>query len=240
MTRIFDALQQAHTEQEARTNVVDFPEPVRNTCGPELTAKLRNLYRSIAGEFSGEGGKIVQFVSARRGAGSTRVSRTFATVCAREPDRRILIVDTDAGFPQFCHFGIQPRTTWADTLRRNDLVTDACHSVGRSGIFLMKAWCGSQGAAALLEMRDFENSLDELRRSFDLIIFDSAPIDESTDCIDIASVLDGSVLVISAEKTRWQVASDIRNRIEARGGCILGVLLNEMRFHIPARVYDLL
>ncbi len=238
MNRIYDELQQAGSGQTGRTNVVEFPESVRNAHSPALAAKLRNLYTLIKNEVGTVGGGVVQMISAKRGTGNTRISRAFASACAKEPARRVLIVDTDDGFPQFCHFGIQPRTTWADTLRRNDLVTDACHSVGRSGIFLMKAWRSSQGAAAILEHPNFESSLDELRRSFDLVVFDSAAVEDSSDGIDMAPVLDGSVLVISAEKTKWQIASDIQARIEARGGYVLGALLNEMRFHIPAPIYN--
>jgi len=71
-----------------------------------------------------------------------------------------------------------------------------------------------------------------------LILIDSAAAADSPDGIDISTVVDGTVLVIGAEKTRWQVAQDVRNRIEERGGYLIGVLLNEVRFHIPAPIYD--
>lgn len=238
MTRLYDALQQAGADQSGRDNVVDFPEVAGSTYSPTLTAKLQNLYVQINREVGGVNGKFVQLIAPRCGTGTTRVSRALAAVCTAELGKRVLIVDADAGIPQFCHYGIQPRTTWADTLRREDLVTDACHAVGRTGIFLMKAWRDVQGPHSVLASPGFEESLDDLRGSFDLIIVDSAAVEDSPAGIDIASVVDGSILVVGAEKTKWQVAADVRNRIEARGGQILGVLLNELRFHIPARIYD--
>jgi MinD-like ATPase involved in chromosome partitioning or flagellar assembly len=238
MSRIYDALEQAGADQSNRSNVFDFPDVARSMYSPALIAKLRDLYRLIHKEFEATNGQFVQLIAARRGTGTTRISRALASMCAEELDKRVLVVDADAGFPHFCHYGIQPRNTWADTLRRNEPVTDACHAVGRTGIFLMKAWSGQQGAASVLESPDFEASLEELRLSFDLILVDSAAVEDSSDGIDIAPVVDGSVLVVRAEKTKWQVAVDVRDRIEARGGYVLGALLNELRFHIPALIYD--
>lgn len=238
MKRIYDALQQAGADQSDLDNVVDFPDVAVCNYSPTLTAKLRNLYVQIDREVGGVNGKFVQLIAARSGTGTTRVSRALAAVCTAELGKRVLIIDAGAGFPQFCHYGIQPRTTWADTLRRKSLVTDACHAVGRTGIFLMKAWREVQGPHSVLTSPGFEEGLDDLRGSFDLIIVDSAAVEDSPAGIDIASVVDGSILVVGAEKTKWHVAVDVRDRIEARGGQILGVLLNEFRFHIPAPIYD--
>lgn len=238
MTRIYEELEQAGAEQTSHSNVVEFPDVEHKAYNPALVAKMRDLYRLINREFDGTRGKLVQFIAARRGTGTTRISRALATVGAEELGKRVLVIDADAGFPHFCHYGIQPRTTWADTLRRKEPVTNACRSVDRTGLHLMKAFRASQTTAAVLESPEFAASLDVLRSSFDLVVIDAAAADDSNDGIDFATIVDGTIMIVGAEKTKWQVALDVRDRVEERGGYVLGVLLNEIRFHIPAPIYD--
>ena len=50
--------------------------------------------------------------------------------------------------------------------------------------------------------------------------------------------MDGVVLVLEAEKTRWQVADKARESIENHGGKVLGVVLNKRRYYIPDFIYS--
>lgn len=238
MTRIFEALEQAQANCGDRPNVVNFPEDKSSTYSPTLIAKLRDLYRLINKECTGMDGKLVQFIAARQSTGTTRISRALAAICANELGKHALIIDADTTAPHFSHYGIEPQHTWADTLRRKESSKNACYEVGRTGIHIMKAFRESQTSATVLESADFESRLLELRGSFDLILIDSAAVEDSSDGIDISTIVDGTLLVIGAEKTRWHVAQDVRDRIEERGGNVIGVLLNEVRFHIPTPIYD--
>jgi Mrp family chromosome partitioning ATPase len=56
----------------------------------------------------------------------------------------------------------------------------------------------------------------------------------------IVSKVDGIILVLDAEKTKWRVARHVRERIEIAGGNILGVVFNKRRYHIPQFIYKYL
>jgi len=49
--------------------------------------------------------------------------------------------------------------------------------------------------------------------------------------------VDGVVLVVEAEKTRWQVVESLKEKIENSGGNILGMVFNKRRFYIPENIY---
>jgi len=49
--------------------------------------------------------------------------------------------------------------------------------------------------------------------------------------------VDGVVVVVEAEKTRWQVVENLKQKIENRGGNILGIVFNKRRFYIPDSIY---
>jgi Mrp family chromosome partitioning ATPase len=49
--------------------------------------------------------------------------------------------------------------------------------------------------------------------------------------------VDGVVLVVEAEKTRWQVVENLKEKIQNVGGNIIGVVFNKRRFYIPEALY---
>jgi MinD-like ATPase involved in chromosome partitioning or flagellar assembly len=240
MVRIFEALEQAANERNDRPNVIEFPEPLppENLYGDQIQAKMRELYRMICAHCPGPIGQAVQFVGPRRGVGTSRLLRTLARVCAGSLKKSVLIVDTDIASPQFTHFSIEPVETWADALRRGTSPRSVIHKVPHSNIHLLKAFRDTESAAALLESPLLRQQMDGLKESFGLILVDSAAADVSPDGLEISPVVDGTILVVQAERTRWQVARAVTERIKERGGHVAGVLLNELRLHIPAAVYD--
>ena len=71
----------------------------------------------------------------------------------------------------------------------------------------------------------------------DWIIFSCPPVNAYNDAAALAGMVDGVVLVIQAEKTRWEVAQSAKDRLEKAGANILGVVLNDRRHHIPEWIY---
>ena len=52
--------------------------------------------------------------------------------------------------------------------------------------------------------------------------------------------MDGVVLVVQAENTRWEVAQSAKERIEDENIKILGAVLNKRKMHIPGWAYKIL
>jgi len=58
--------------------------------------------------------------------------------------------------------------------------------------------------------------------------------------MQIADLMDGVILVVEAEKTRWEVASRAKEDLLQANSKILGVILNRRQFHIPEWLYKTL
>ena len=238
MGRIYEALQKVESEQSGHPNVIDFPETIDDPYGDQIRAKMRELYRLICKNCPDHSGKIVQLVGPQHSVGTSRLLRTLATACAESMQKTVLIIDTDTTSPQFTHFSIKPLQTWTDALRRKSSPDSVLYSSSHSGLRLMKAFRETQSAATLLESPLLQEHLSELREAFDLILLDSSAAGVQQDGVELSTIVDGTILVVEAEKTRWQVAQAAREEIEARGGNVLGVLLNGLQFHIPAALYN--
>ncbi len=77
-----------------------------------------------------------------------------------------------------------------------------------------------------------------VRKRFDLILVDSPAAIASPDGISFSRTVDGVVLVLEAEETRWPVAARVRDQIVRNGGRILGLVFNKRRYHIPNLIYE--
>ncbi len=238
MTRIFEALEQVATERSSQPNIFEFPGAAEDQYGSQIRAKMRELYRVISLHCPGDTGQIVQLIGPRPGVGTSRLIRTLARVCDESLNKSVLIIDTDSASPQFSHFSIEPLQTWVDALHRGASPESVLYRVRHSGLHLIKAFRDQQTAATLLDSPRLAENIADLRQSFDLILLDSTAADVAQDGLEMATIVDGTILVVEAETTRWQVAESVKQRIEARGGNVIGVLLNGLQFHIPAALYS--
>ena len=82
-----------------------------------------------------------------------------------------------------------------------------------------------------------ESFFGKLRQRFDFILIDSPPATRSAVGLALVHKMDGVLLVVEADKTRWSVARHVKNRIIQAQGTILGVILNKRQYYIPAFIY---
>ncbi len=66
------------------------------------------------------------------------------------------------------------------------------------------------------------------------------PINSYNDSNTLAAKMDGVIMVVEAENTRWEVAQSAKERIESDKVKILGVVLNRRKMYIPDWAYKLL
>lgn len=238
MTRIYEALQEAAKERTDVGQVVQFPRIDTTSHDNQLCYKMTALYRVICAQCPNETGNVVQFLGTHKGAGASRLLRTLAKVVSGFLHKSVLIIDADPESPQVTHFSVTPRVSWSDAMREKRPINETLHRIGRSSLYLTQAYNGSGPTNVFVDSPYTEKKLDLLRTTFDLILVDTAAAGESSDSIALPKKVDGVVMIVEAEKTRWQVARDVKEEIEKQGGRILGVVLNGRRHHIPERIYN--
>ncbi|OGB06171.1 MAG: hypothetical protein A3E25_16400 [Burkholderiales bacterium RIFCSPHIGHO2_12_FULL_69_20] len=74
----------------------------------------------------------------------------------------------------------------------------------------------------------------------DRLLVDLPPVLDAPDATLVAPRLDGVLLVLEAEGTRWEVAREARHRLEAAGAHVIGAVLNKKPHPIPNWLYRLL
>jgi non-specific protein-tyrosine kinase len=78
----------------------------------------------------------------------------------------------------------------------------------------------------LLGSRRFEDILDGLAKSADIVLLDAPPIVAVSDAAILASKVDGVILVVNAGKTKRDPARRARSLLDKVNAHVLGVVLN--------------
>ncbi|MDH2432979.1 CpsD/CapB family tyrosine-protein kinase [Pokkaliibacter sp. MBI-7] len=80
--------------------------------------------------------------------------------------------------------------------------------------------------------------LSLLKRHFRFIVIDADAVYASADTLIFSSLVDGVILVIGAEETRWEVAQAATHRLTQNGAHILGTVFNRRKYYMPKWLYD--
>ena len=95
-----------------------------------------------------------------------------------------------------------------------------------SNLNLITAGTVPPNPAELLASGKFSDLIEELKKYYDIIIFDGAPIIPITDSLILARMLESTILVALYNKTKKEDLLKVKNDIEAVGGKIIGTCIN--------------
>jgi Mrp family chromosome partitioning ATPase len=111
------------------------------------------------------------------------------------------------------------------------------HQVEETSLYVMPLFQHTMITPRTLESAKGTAFWEPLKERFDLIIVDSPPVMLFPDGPAIVSRVDGVVLIVEAEKTRWQVALSVKEKIIKSGGNLLGIVFNKRKYYIPDFIY---
>ncbi len=242
MSKVFEALKRAEMERGiARMEPpVLVPEGPRMEPGPhpDLQEAMMGLYQAMGAVLPDIPRKIVQFVGSREGEGTSTIVKELARVSVQRMGKAVLVIDADKTRPiQHRLFGVSPTYCLEDVIKNGGSTEGVtCNSVnGNPSVGILSR--ENTSVCELLDSWDAAGLFDALRKQFELVLIDSPSVATSPDCLSICPRVDGVVLVVEAEKTRWPVAEAAKERIIKSGGNVLGMVLNKREFHIPEFIY---
>ena len=202
--------------------------------------QMIGLFHTMISQIQNKEKKVIQFIGAGKGEGTSTISRNFARVTASVFDRSILLISSDLMLPVEGEV-VGGETVTIDELINSEQPVENCFRKScDEGVWLCPASLFDKSLSALFSSKRNDPFLEKLKDQFDMIIIDSQPLSVSQDGLAVAREVDGIILVIESEKTRWPVANDLRDRLSKVNGTILGIILNKQKTYIPSCVYRLL
>lgn len=168
--------------------------------------------------------------SAQPSEGKSFISVNLAVALA-ETGRPVLLVDADFRRP-VCHhaFGLDLPSTGLSTLLYRGLAPESVVvPSGVPNLAFLPAGPRPADPAALLSSERVVELLDRAAERYHWIVIDSPPVLAASDAAVLASSVDGVLLVVRAHATPVDAVQLARERLEALGARILGVVLNDVR-----------
>ena len=187
-----------------------------------------------------EKNRTLLFTSPGGGEGASTVLVHFGTALANQGEK-VVLIDADFHSPaihkQF-HLDRDPGLT--DLLLGDTKMSNVIKRTGIGTLWVVTAGIDHPDPLSLLRSGSFDTHLGKLRSLFGWILFDGPPVNPFDEGLALSPKVDGVVMVLQAEKTRWEAAQTAKQRLEKSGAKILGVVLNKGRFYLPKRIHRVL
>lgn len=173
--------------------------------------------------------KTLLVTSALQGEGKTTTAANLAVVFA-QAGKRVLLVDADLRKPGVHRILDLPNETGLSTLLLRD-ASEAIRVIQPTevpGLRVLTTGPLPPNPAELIGSQRFRNLLAHLEASFDLLILDSPPIHAVTDSAILSSIVNGTLFVVYAGKTRRGALRAGREALAKADANVLGVSLNRL------------
>ena len=204
----------------------------------DMEENMISLFHSINSLLPDLQKKVIQFIGSGEEEGTSTIVREFATVSVNKFGKTVLLIDTDTQKPgQHLFFKIKPGYSLEDVISDNKPIDKALCQVGNSRLFVSTISKQSFSTLQVFDLKRNNYVWEKITQQFDLILIDSPPATTSSDGLTVSRIVDGVVLIMEAEKTRWPVTASVKEKIIKNGGKILGIVFNKHRHHIPGFIY---
>jgi protein-tyrosine kinase len=199
--------------------------------------EMATLYRTIDLLLPEQTQKTIQFIGSQEGEGVSTVVREIAKIAATRLGRKVLVLDAAHHNPaQHVFFNVKNTPGRSELLKNGEIFDGVCYQTGNANLCIA-SFPNSSANSYFVDAKSSVAFLDNLKKRFDLILIDSSPLITAADSVALSRYVDGVILVLEAERTKWFNAESLREKVQNNGGNILGVVFNKRRYHIPKIVY---
>lgn len=179
-------------------------------------------------QLSGNNLKVIAVTSVDPSEGKSTTSTNIAWAFARAGYKTLLI---DADIRNSVMSGVfksrEKITGLTDYLAGTQDLSHGLCDTNVDNLFVVQSGAVSPNPTALLQSANFEKMIETLRKYFDYIIVDTAPIGVVIDAAIIAQKCDASILVTEAGVARRREVQKAKSQLEHTGTPFLGVVLNK-------------
>ncbi|AYF95079.1 tyrosine-protein kinase [Streptococcus gwangjuensis] len=203
-----------------------------------LVKKAEEYYNALRTniQLSGNNLQVISITSVKAGEGKSTTSTNIAWAFARAGYKTLLV---DADIRNSVMSGVfKSREKITGLTEFLSGTTDLSHGLCDTNVenlFVVQAGSISPNPTALLQSENFSTMIDTLRKYFDYIIVDTAPIGIVIDAAIITQKCDASVLVTAAGEANRKDVLKAKGQLEQTNKPFLGVVLN--KFNTSAEKY---
>jgi capsular exopolysaccharide synthesis family protein len=213
---------------------IERPKLVKPTIHPAYDRIVQRLFAFRKSQQH----KTILLVSAVAGEGTTTIARRLSSALGQDGRQRVVLVDANLRSPALHEaFFVERAGGLSDVVEGRTTLTKAIRHGVDTGVSLLTSGNPEESPAQLLGPSAVTGVVTALISLFDWVIIDGPPVTLYSEASSLASAAGGAILVVQAERTRWEVAEQAKRALEDSGVNVLGAVLNRRRYHIPDFLY---
>jgi len=200
--------------------------------------EFNRLYIKILQSCQSQNNRTIMVASCNKGEGSSTIAVNLSRIIAKKNNGKILLIDANWRNSIIERvFNIDRIPGLADIISKNVELDVSIKKTEIENLEILTAGSAVSDPVSVLNSEKVTNCLEKLKKDYSVIILDSPPVIPFSDSLYLSSVVDMFLLVIEAEKTRWEVAQEAIQKISAAKVKTFGTILNKKKDHIPTMVY---
>lgn len=181
--------------------------------------------------------RVLAVTGSHRHEGVSMIAANLASSLARLGQGDVLLIDANLRHPSV-HETFKTRLSpgLAETLS-NGNNGDAVISSQEHNLDILSAGSTKRNFSEILNSDRFRKLLISIKKNYRFIVLDLPAVNEEGWTIRLARLCDGVVLVVEAERSRWEVVHRAKEQLVSLNANVLGIVLNKRRYHIPEWLY---
>ena len=196
----------------------------------EFIKKTEEYYNALCTniQLSGDKLKVISVTSVNPGEGKSTTSINISWSFARAGYKTLLIDGDIRNSVMSGVFKSREKITGLTEFLSG--TTDLSHGLCDTNIenlFVVQSGSVSPNPTALLQSKNFNDMIETLRKYFDYIIVDTAPIGIVIDAAIITQKCDASILVTATGEANKRDVQKAKQQLDQTGKQFLGVVLNK-------------
>ncbi len=182
--------------------------------------------------------KTVMFAAIDSNTGCSSLCALIARSLAESVSGSVCLVESNFRAPTLPKvLGVDNHYGLADALRQEGAIKGFANQIGPDNYWYLSSGSLTQDSLNLLSGDRMKERIDELRKEFDYLVIDAPPLGAYADAMTIGRLVDGVVLVLEANETRREAALQVTESLRTSRIPVLGAILNNRTFPIPAALY---
>ncbi|PYC19590.1 CpsD/CapB family tyrosine-protein kinase [Pseudomonas mosselii] len=185
--------------------------------------------------------RTLLLTAANTGSGTSTSALAFASQLALMSAGNVLLIDASlspGGLSQ--QLGLGKLRGYSDLLFNQDtppLAQDCIVRLSDQPFDVLPVGTWKRGRDRL-DHEQLRVLLNQLSNQYRFVVIDGEAIYASADSLVIGTLVDGVILVVCAEETRWEVAQAASQRLTQAGARLIGSVFNKRKYYMPKWLYE--
>ena len=170
--------------------------------------------------------------------GVSTLTVNLSQVFARETSRKILLIDANLRHPSLAkQFKLEGFKGLTDVIVDGTDINTLVRETGIDNLYFLPQGSHAAHPLDILNSEKLHECIQNIENEYHYVFIDSAPVIPYADSLFLSANVDLVLLILEADKTRWEVAREALKKLSDVGVNVFGTILNKKKFRIPSFIY---